>query len=68
MRRRAKRFYPPGLHLALRTETGYRPAMVVQDGSGSMVKVRYTANGLIQEEWVDRRQLIPPPRADCRYP
>ena len=51
MRRRAKRFYPPGLHLALRTETGYRPAMVVQDGSGSMVKVRYTAHGTIQEHW-----------------
>ena len=68
MRRRAKRFYPAGLHLALRTEAGYRPAMVVQDGGGSMVKVRYTAHGLIQEEWVERRQLIPPPRLGCRYP
>jgi hypothetical protein len=68
MRRRAKRFYPRGLHLALRTETGYRPAMVVQDGGGFVVKVRYTRHGLIQEHWVDRRQLIPPPRVGSRHP
>jgi hypothetical protein len=37
--------------------------MVVQDGGGYMVKVRYTAHGLIQEHWVDRRQLVPPPGA-----
>ncbi len=66
MRRRAKRFYPPGLHLALRTDTGYRPAMVVQDGGGSMVKVRYTTEGVVQERWVERRQLIPPPSAGAR--
>jgi hypothetical protein len=64
MRRRPKRSYHAGLHLALRTDTGYRPAMVVQDGGGSMVKVRYTANGLIQEQWVLRAQLVPPPWID----
>jgi len=68
MRRGAKRFYPPGLHLALRTGTGYRPAMILQDGGGSMVKVRYMARGLIQEQWVDRSQLIAPPRVDSRHP
>jgi hypothetical protein len=61
MRRRPRRMYPRGLHLALRTQTGYRPAMVVQDGGGDSVKVRYTANGLIQERWVERAQLVPPP-------
>ncbi len=66
MRRRAKRVYLPGLHLALRTDTGYRPAMVVQDGGGSMVKVRYTANGLIQEQWIERRRLVAPPSAAAR--
>jgi hypothetical protein len=67
MGRRAKHLYRPGLHLALRTDGGYRPAMVMQDG-GNMVKVRYTAHGLIEEHWVDRRQLIPPPWAGSRHP
>jgi hypothetical protein len=62
MRRRAKRSYRSGLHLALRTETGYQPAMVVQDGGGYMVKVRYAAHGTVQERWVGRAQLVPPPR------
>jgi hypothetical protein len=58
----------PGLHLALRTQTGYRPAMVLEDGGGSSVKVRYTADGTIQERWVERRQLVPPPWVGPRRP
>jgi hypothetical protein len=68
MRRRLKHVYCPGLHLALRTETGYRPAMVLEDGGGCSVKVRYTADGVIQERWVDRPQLVPPPWAGPRRP
>jgi hypothetical protein len=68
MPRRAKPFYRPGLHLALRTNTGYRPAMVVEDGGGYLVKVRYTEHGTVQEQWVDRAQLVPPPWGGPRHP
>jgi hypothetical protein len=55
--------YPPGVHLAVRTETGYRPAMVIQDNGEAepMVKVRCAVKGVVQDRWVYRRDLIPPP-------
>ena len=55
--------YQPGVHLAVRTETGYRPAIVIQDnGEGEpMVKVRCAIKGVVQDRWVYRVDLIPPP-------
>ncbi len=37
--------------------------MVLDDGGGQMVKVRYLAHGVVQERWVDRSELVPPPLA-----
>ncbi len=55
--------YRPGVHLALRTESGYRPAIVLRDDGERepMVKVRCTINGVVQDRWVYRVDLIPPP-------
>jgi hypothetical protein len=55
--------YEPGIHLAVRTETGYRPAIVLQDnGAGEpMVRVRCAIKGVVQDRWVYRVDLIPPP-------
>ena len=65
MRSRTRRMwaYQPGVHLAVRTETGYRPAIVIQDnGEGEpMVKVRCAIKGVVQDRWVYRVDLIPPP-------
>ncbi len=60
--------YRPGVHVAVRTETGYRPALVLQDNGGDepMVKVRCTANGAVQDRWVYRVDLIPPPWVGLR--
>jgi hypothetical protein len=61
--RPSKRYYRPGLHLAMQSGGGsYRPAVVLEDEGGLLVKVRYTSHGLIQEEWVHRLRLVPPPR------
>jgi hypothetical protein len=62
--------YQPGVHLAVRTETGYRPAMVLQDnGEGEpMVKVRCAVNWVVQDRWVYRVDLIPPPGAGTPRP
>jgi hypothetical protein len=61
--KRRVRTYRPGVQVALRTETGYRPAIVVQDNGEAepMVKVRCTVNGVAQERWVYRIDLIAPP-------
>jgi hypothetical protein len=61
-RKHRVRTYQPGAHLAVRTESGYRPAIVVQDnGEGEpMVKVRCTVNGVVRDRWVYRVDLIPP--------
>jgi hypothetical protein len=63
MGRRRSFYYRPGLHLVMRTENGYRPAVVIQDnGEGEpMVKVRCTMKGVVQDRWVFRVDLIPPP-------
>ncbi len=55
--------YRPGVHLAIRTETGYRPAIVLLDNGESepMVKVRCAIKGVVQDRWVYRVDLIPPP-------
>ena len=60
--------YSPGLHLALRTETGYRPAIILQDDGEDepMVKVRCAISGVVQDRWVYRVDLIPPPWAGPR--
>jgi hypothetical protein len=62
--------YRSGAHLALRTDAGYRPAIVVQDnGAGEpMVKVRCAVNGVVQDQWVYRVDLIPPPWVGPRRP
>ena len=67
---RRVRTYQPGVHLALRTEAGYRPAVVIRDnGEGEpMVKVRCTVNGVVQDRWVYRVDLIPPPESPSRCP
>jgi hypothetical protein len=64
-KRKRRGSYEPGVHLAVRTETGYRPAIVVQDNDEGepMVKVRCTVRGAVQDRWVYRRDLIPPPSA-----
>jgi hypothetical protein len=53
--------YQPGVHVALRTEAGYRPATIVQDNGENepMVKVRCTINGLVEDRWVFRVDLKP---------
>jgi hypothetical protein len=67
--RPSKLYYRPGLHLAMHSGGGsYRPAVVLEDGGGLLVKVRYTSHGLIQEEWVHRLRLIPPPWIGPRRP
>ena len=55
--------YRPGAHLTVRTESGSRPAIVLQDnGEGEpMVKVRCTIDGVVQDRWVFRVDLLPPP-------
>jgi hypothetical protein len=55
--------YEPGVHLALRTESGYRPAIVLRDNGESepMVQVRCAIKGVVQDRWVYRVDLIPPP-------
>jgi hypothetical protein len=70
MRNRRVWTYRPGVHVALRTESGYRPAIVVQDnGEGEpMVKVRYTIKGVVQDRWAYRVDLIPPPWVGPRRP
>ena len=62
--------YRPGVHLALRTEAGYRPAIVLEDnGEGEpMVKVRCAVSGVVQDRWVYRVDLIPPPWVGPRCP
>jgi hypothetical protein len=67
-RKRRVGAYRPGAHLAVRTETGYRPAIVLQDnGAGEpMVKVRCVVNGVVQDRWVYRVDLIAPSPA-CRW-
>ena len=62
--------YRPGVHLAVRTEIGYRPAVVLEDNGEDepMVKVRCVVEGVVQDRWVYRVDLIPPPWADPRCP
>jgi hypothetical protein len=70
MKRRRSWTYSPGLHLALKTETGYKPAMVLVDNGADepMVKVRCTIKGVVQDRWVHRTNLIPPPWVGLRRP
>jgi hypothetical protein len=60
--------YQPGAHVAVRTEAGYRPAVVVRDHGETepMVEVRCNLNGVVQDRWVYRVDLIPPPWAGPR--
>ena len=68
-RRPSKVYYRPGLHLALKNGAGgYRPAVVVQDGGGLLVKVRYNIGGRASDYWVPRADLVPPPWAGPRRP
>ena len=68
MRRSSKPpHYRPGAHLVMRTESGsYVPAMVLEDGGGLLVKVRYRLQGALVEQWVQRGRLVPPPWVGCR--
>ncbi len=70
MRRRpSKLWLRPGTHLAMKDGRGnYRPAMVLEDGGGNLVKLRYVARGQVRSEWVPRADLIPPPWIGCRRP
>ena len=63
VRDRRVRGYRPGVRVAVRTESGYRPAVVLEDNGESepMVKVRGAVNGVVQDRWVYRVDLIPPP-------
>jgi hypothetical protein len=70
MRRRhpSKVHYRAGLHLAMKTQGGgYRPAVVLQDGGGLLVKVRYTLQGVVGDYWVPRADLMPPPWVGPRH-
>jgi hypothetical protein len=65
----SKTYYRPGLHLAMKNgRGGYRPAVVVQDGGGLLVKVRYNIGGWASDYWVPRADLVPPPWCGPRRP
>jgi hypothetical protein len=40
--------------------------MVLEDGGGLLVKVRYRLQGALVEQWVQRGRLVPPPWVGCR--
>ncbi len=68
-RRPSRVYYRPGLHLALKNGSGgYRPAVLVQDGGGLLVKVKYYVGGRASDYWVPRADLVPSPWCGPRRP
>lgn len=56
------RLFLSGLHVAICVDGDcYRPGMVLEDGGGRLVRVRYVARGEILEGWVPRINISPPP-------
>jgi hypothetical protein len=66
MKRQPKWTLRYGSHVALKTPSGYTPAMVLEDGGGMLVKMRYRLQGAMVDRWVLRCDLIPPPWVGCR--
>lgn len=48
------------LSVSIFTDGRYRPGVVLEDGAGRLVRVRYCSRGELFEGWFPRGQVFPP--------